>query len=446
LNSITQLVLSIVTAIAFNALFVASEFSLARIRASSIHTQIKTGNFLYKLLHEAVEHLNDYISAAQIGVTVASLCVGAFAEPLFAHLLEPLMQNSWLSLHTSSLTISLFLATCLHVVFGEFIPKILSIQKPETIGLITILPLYAIYIVTKPLIFILNLFSIAFLRIFGLNVSGKTKFSYTEEEILYLIKQSEKEGIIEKSESDMVDNVFEFGETVVREIMTPRTEIVGLEKLVSIRDAASHAIDKKKSKLPVYEKDLDHIIGLIYSIDLLKALYLNPSNGEEPVQTIMREVMRIPESKPIADLLTEFRKGKTQMVTVVDEFGGTAGIVTLEDVIEEIVGDIRDEDEIHEEELIQDISPTEWLISSTVSIDQVNNLLDTEFSDEHYDTIGGFVFGLIGREPELNDTIEFESWEFVVTKLEKKIEQIRITKINKSHAKLEETYEKKGDS
>jgi CBS domain containing-hemolysin-like protein len=411
-----------------NGLYVAAEFSLARCRPSKVESMATNGGFLHKLLLRAVSRLNDYISAAQVGITIASLVLGAIAEPFFSSMLDPLFKSlsvPELLLHPLSFTLSMMVATYIHVVMGEFIPKTLALQYPEQIALATILPLDWSYRVTKPLVWILNTSANSLLKVSGITANNKVVLAYSEEEIKLLVKESQKEGVIERTEEEMVNKVFEFTDTVVREIMTPRTEIIGIEANSGLSKAVDATIINKVSKLPVYEENVDKVIGLVHTADLLK--YLQNANHDILVKEIIRPIMRVPESKPIADLLTEFKRDRVQIAIVLDEFGGTAGLVTLEDIVEELVGDIQDEDEAIDEPIIK-IADNGYLIESRVLIAEINETLGTNFSDEHFDTIGGYVFGLIGREPKVGDEVKFDSWVFKVEKIERKIEQIRLIK------------------
>lgn len=429
LGSLSGHLIFIFLAVLFNALYVAAEFALARCRPSKVENLAARGGFLQKLLLRAVLRLNDYISAAQVGITIASLVLGAFAEPFFSKLILPLLQALVIPeifLHPISFTFSMMLATYIHVVIGEFIPKTLALQYPEEIALATILPLHWSYRITKPLVWVLNNSANAFLRLLGLPTHSKIILAYSEEEIKLLVKESQKEGVIERAEEEMVNKVFEFTDTVVREVMTPRIDIIGIENSLTIAKAAELIIQNRVSKLLVYETNMDNVIGFIHSSDVFMHIY--HQRGEVLLKEILRPIKCVPENKPIADLLTEFRKERIQIAIVLDEFGGTAGLVTLEDIIEELVGDIQDEDDLQDDPILQ-VSDGGYLIESRVSIAEVNEVLGTEFSDQHFDTIGGFVFGLIGRQPQVGDEVIFDGWNFIVEKIERKIEQIKVKRV-----------------
>ncbi|MDJ0624906.1 MAG: hemolysin family protein [Candidatus Caenarcaniphilales bacterium] len=417
----------IVISILLNGLYVAAEFSLARCRHSKVESLANSGGFIHKLLLKAINHLNDYISAAQVGITIASLILGAFAEIFFARIFEPLLtalNTPEFLLHPISFFFAIVIATYLHVVLGEFIPKTLALQHPEQIALATILPLDWSYRLTKPLVWVLNNSANSFLKLLGISPSNKVILAYSEDEIKFLVRESQKEGVIERSEQEMFNKVFEFNDTVVREVMTPRIEIVGVDCNSTIAQAVEIVTEHKVSKLPVFDQNIDNIVGVVHSTDLLRAL----ANKKDDfiVHSMARPIKKVPESKPIADLLTEFKRDRVQIAIVMDEFGGTDGLVTLEDIIEELVGDIQDEDEFLEEPIIE-IEDGGYLIEGRVPINDVNQQIDFDLTDEHFDTIGGFVFGLIGREPKIGDEVIHNQWSFKVEKAdERNIKQVRV--------------------
>ena len=417
---------AILLAILLNGLYVAAEFSLARCRHSKVENMAANGGLADKLLLRAINRLNDYISAAQVGITIASLVLGAFAESFFSHIIDPfliLINTPEFALHPISFILAMAFATYLHVVIGEFIPKTLALQYPEQIALATIVPLDWSYRITKPLVWILNTTANSLIHLMGISANNNVTLAYSEEEIKLLIKESQKEGVIGQSEQEMVNNVFEFTDTVAREVMTPRTDIIGVESNFTVTNVVEIAVKEKVSKIPIYNENIDNVIGMVENRDLLKALSEN--KGNLAIYEFMKAIIKVPENKPIGDLLTDFKKKRLQMAIVLDEFGGTAGLVTLEDIIEELVGDIQDEDEPLEGHIIK-LTERAYLIESRVSIAEVNQVLDTSFSDEHFDTIGGFVFGLIGEEPQVGNEVEFDNWIFRIEKSEKKNMLIKV--------------------
>lgn len=436
-SNLFQLLL-ITVAIAANALFVASEFALARSRMSKIQTlelELNKNTLSMKLVKGALANINDYISAAQIGITIASLIVGAVSEKLFSHIFHYLIETylhfesvSFITIESIAFVFAIATATFLHVILGEFIPKTLAIQNAESIALQTILPLHLFYKFTKPIVFCLNALAILIMRPFGIGELSKGEMIYSEDEIKYLVRQSEKHGVIESAEREMVNNVFEFGDTVVREIMTPRTVMLCLPDTITVKEAVQFCIENQKSKVPIYKDGVDDIVGMIYIPDLLNAL--QKEEDELNIQYLIKPLVRIPESKLISNLLSEFKNNRSRLALVIDEFGGTSGLVTLQDILEEIVGDIElDEAEVQEEE-IESIRHREWLVRGATPIDDINKELNSTFINEHFDTIGGFVFGLLDREPEPGDSVRYGDWLFTITQKDKKIEQIHILLFN----------------
>ena len=421
-----------------NFIYVAAEFSLVRYRPVRLNPSLSCNekNLIDKLISRAVSDLNRYISAAQVGITIASLALGALAEPLFAKLLEPVLELLFIPdqlRHTVSFASSMLVATYLHVVIGEFIPKTLALTDPESIARLTILPLELSLRLTSPLVLVLNYSANLILRIFG--IKGEiASLAYTEEEIKTLLKTSQAQGIIEKDEEEMVNNVLDFDSKVVRQVMTPRTEIIGIKENSTIEEAALQSIKHRVSKLLVYRESLDEIVGFVSNLSLLEII--NSQKKGQKVTELSKEIIKIPEDKPIIDLLSDFKKKGIQIALVLDEFGGTSGLVTLEDLIEELVGDIHDEEESEEETLFKKVDSKTYLIGAYVSISDVNSTLGTNFSSKHFDTIGGYVFGLLGREAKVGDEIiskcdsseeESPSCRFLVEKKSnRKIERIKL--------------------
>jgi len=436
LSQIAPQLFLVLLAVSMNFVYVAAEFSLVRCRPSKFRANTGEKNLFTKLVSQAVSNLNKYISAAQVGITIASLVLGALAEPLFAKLFEPLFDLLSVSVsfkHTVSFIVSMLVATYFHVVIGEFIPKTLALTDPESIAKLTILPLELSLRVTGPLVFVLNHSANLILRIFGIRGEIES-LAYTEEEIKTLLKTSQAHGIIEKDEEQMVNNVLDFDRKVVREIMTPRTEIIGVREDSVVEEAVLKAIKHRVSKLLVYKESLDNITGFISTLSLLEIV--NSKKREEKITKLVKEIIKIPEDKPIIDLLSYFKKNGIQIALVLDEFGGTSGLVTLEDLIEELVGDIHDEEESQEETVFEKIDEKTYLIGAYVSISDVNNELGTNFTNKHFDTIGGYVFGLLGREAKVGDEIiskcssfEEESPEckfLVEKKSNRKIERVKL--------------------
>lgn len=415
-----------------NGFFVAIEFALARVNKTRIEQNVSEGNNTAKIILGALNKIDSYISAAQVGITISSLALGAIAEMTIAKLLLPVLEIFSspdfinVTAHSIALLLALLIVTYFHVVIGEIIPKTVAFVDPEKTAFVLIWPLEIFKSLTSPLVWFLNLSASTILRIFGIT-DLRTTFVYTEDELKMLLNVSQEEGVLEEAEKEMITNIFDFPDTVAREIMTPRTDMICIEANEKIADAAKEIIESKHSRIPIYEDSIDNITGVVTSRDLLEQIHLN--NEQIPLKQIAKPVIKVPESKPIDDLLTELKRKSLQLAIVIDEFGGTSGLVTIEDIVEEIVGEIPDEYDT-EIDPIQILPNSDILVDGKLSIDELNEKLGSDFSKEHYDTIGGLTFGLIGKEPNIGDEVQYENFILKVeVKDKQRVKQVRLKKI-----------------
>lgn len=415
-----------------NGLFVAIEFALARVSKTRIEQKAKEGSKTSKLILTALNKIDSYISAAQVGITISSLTLGAIGELTIAERLAPVIEPllspemTTITAHSIALPAALLLVTYFHVVIGEIIPKTVAFINPERTAFYLIWPLEIFKFITSPLVKVLNLSASSVLRLFGIT-DLRTTFVYTEDELKMLLNVSHEEGVLEEGEKEMITNVFDFPDTVAREIMTPRTDMVCTEANALIEDVVEAIIESKHSRIPIYEGSIDNIIGIVTTRDLLEQVQLG--NRQKTVKDILKRVIKVPESKPIDDLLTELKRKSLQLAIVIDEFGGTSGLVTIEDIVEEIVGEIPDEFDTNLEP-IQVLPNSEILLDGKLTIDEINERLGTDFSKEHYDTIGGVILGLIGKEPKVGDEVENNGYMIKVEiKDNQRIAQVRLKKI-----------------
>ena len=418
--------------ILLNGLFVAIEFALARVNKTRIEQRAKEANNTAKIILGALNKIDSYISAAQVGITISSLALGAISELTIAKWLLPLVETfvtpelTTFTAHSIALLIALIIVTYFHVVIGEIIPKTVAFVDPEKTAFILIWPLEVFKFLTSPLVWFLNFSASRILRLFGIT-DLRTTFVYTEDELKMLLNVSQEEGVLEQSEKEMITNVFDFPDTVAREIMTPRTDMICIDANEKIVDVAKEIIESKHSRIPIFEETIDNITGVITSRDLLEQIH--SGNTQIPVKEIAKPVIKVPESKPLDDLLTELKRKSLQMAIVIGEFGGTSGLVTIEDIVEEIVGEIPDEFDT-ELEPIQILPNNDLLLDGKLNIDEVNEKLGTNFSKEHYDTIGGFTFGLIGKEPNIGDEVECNGYILKVeVKDKQRVKQVRLKKM-----------------
>lgn len=412
-SSILLKILAVLVLVAINAYFVATEFALVAVRRTRIEQRMRGGDPRAKHVAWALDHPDDYISAAQLGITVASIAIGYIAEDSIhalilpyldrIHMVVPLLGGPIITGHLVAIVITLIIVTYLHVVLGEQVPKMIAIQKAEAIALWTTRPTIIIGKIFRPLIKVMSGSASAIMRMFGLEPTGVHSIAHSPEEIRMLVEQSGQEGEIEAEQEQMIHGVFEFPEIMAREIMTPRPDVIALEVSANLDEVVTLLIEEGHSRIPVYEDDLDNIIGILLVKDLLP--YLVGTAGEAFVlREVLREPFFVPDTKRISELLAELRTRNVHLAIVLDEFGGTEGLVTLEDLLEQIVGDIYDEYDLPE----PDFTTTpegDVLIDGGAAIDEVNERFGMELSSDDFDTIGGFIFGALGRVPQPGDSI-----------------------------------------
>lgn len=410
----------IVLLILGNAFFVAAEYALVRVRRTKIEKMIEDGVRAAAVVRQSLEQMDRYISATQVGVTLASLALGAVGEPFIASRVGILFHNilptghSEIWEHGIATAIALFFITSVHVVVGEIMPKSVSLQFPETIALYVARPMQLCLAVFRPLIWLLNGSSNIILKRFGLKAVDSHALAMTEEELLMLLSESKNAGVVTEDEQRMLQRVFKFHDKKVSEIMVPRPDMDGLDLRAGEDDIRS-AFEKGYSRLPVYDHSLDNIKGIVYVKDLLYTL-------QEPalikLVDLLREPAFVPESMSVSKLLKDFQKGKIHMAIVVDEFGDTAGLVTLEDVIEEIVGEIQDEYD-YEPEDVQRAPEGVLIFAGKTAISRFREIFPNfEEPEGSFETVAGLVFQLAGRVPKEGDIIVHGGLSFKITKKE----------------------------
>ncbi|HOS49638.1 MAG TPA: hemolysin family protein [Bacteroidia bacterium] len=415
-----------------NGFFVAAEFAIVKVRASQVDVKANQGNRFAKTSQHILAHMDGYLSACQLGITLASLGLGWIGEPVVAKAVGNIaaMFNANLApenLHQISIVIAFILITVLHIVLGEQVPKTAAIRNPLAFTLIIAFPLRALYAIFAPFIWILNSLSNLMLRIFGLHAADHNEI-HTEEEIRMLLTESEEGGAIKSSENELIQNVFEFDDRVVRQILIPRTKISAIDVESTKEEVVQKVIDEGYSRMPVYQESLDNIIGVVYTKDLIKILYEKNFKG---INDLIRPAYFIPLNKRINDLLREFQTQHIQMAIVTNEFGGTAGIVTMEDIIEELVGEIQDEYD-DEKPPVEKKSETEFIVNATASIGDVNDLLPITIEESpNYDTVSGLLNYIYGRIPAVNEKRVYGGYEFTILKRFKhSVDSVKMTIVN----------------
>ena len=403
--------------ILINGFFVAAEFALVKVRASQLDVVILKGSSRAKLAKELISKLDAYLSATQLGITLASLALGAVGEEVISSLIENLFINTgWvknpLNVHSISLPVALTLLTFFHVTLGEQIPKMLGIKHSLTAILIFAWPLRLFYFICSPFIWLLNKTSNVVLRVFGVKKVGEDDV-HTEEELRLILTESEEGGAIKPSENELIQNVFDFDDRLVKQIMVPQNRVVALDVELGKGEITKRIIEEGFSRIPIYLGDIDNVIGIVHSKDLLKALIENKFRS---LKDIMRPAHFIPESMKINELLRDFQKHHIQMAIVTNEFGSTAGIITMEDIIEELVGEIQDE---HDEEKpnVEKKSDTEFIVNAQATIADVNDALPIALPENaHYETVSGYINYIFGRIPAVNDKRKKDGYELTILK------------------------------
>ncbi len=415
---ITNLII-IAVLIAITAFFVASEFAIVKVRSSRIDQLLAEGNKKAISAKKVITHLDEYLSACQLGITITALGIGWLGEPTFEDLMHPVFERLTLNESVEGLIsfgIAFAIITFLHVVVGELSPKTFAIQKAEAIALNFSKPLILFYKILFPFIWLLNTSARMFTGLFGLKPASEHELAHSEEELRIILSESFEQGEINQSEYSYVNNIFEFDNRLAKEIMVPRTEIIALDKSSSLEEMFVVISEEKFTRYPIVDGDKDNIIGMINIKELLTAS-LNVDMDNFIVEDFINPVIRVIETIPIHDLLLKMQKERTHMAILLDEYGGTAGLVTVEDILEEIVGEIRDEFDSDEIPLIRKVNPNHYLFDAKILIEDVNDLLATHIPDDDVDTLGGWILTQ-KYDVQLNDTLEFEGYEFIVKELD----------------------------
>ncbi|MFC5450222.1 hemolysin family protein [Paenibacillus aestuarii] len=420
-----------------NGFFVAAEFAMVKVRGSRIDTLVEEGRRNAKFAKRIMMNLDAYLSACQLGITLTSLGLGYVGEPTFAKVLEPLFRPLNLPdsvFHTITFVIAFSLMTTLHITLGEQFPKTYAIRKAEQITLGAAGPMVIVYKVMYPFIWILNGISNWMLRRAGIEPTTEHDSAHTEEEIRVLMKESHKNGLIDNTELTLVDNIFEFAETTAKEIMIPRTEMEVLYAGLSFSENLSIAIKEMRTRYPVCDPDKDNIIGFVHIKDLLK-----PDANLKGIKKIIRPITTVPDSIQISDLLKLMQKRKSQMALLIDEYGGTSGLVTLEDIMEEIVGEIQDEFD-EERPTIEIKDEQTFSIDGLLLIDEVNDYFGVDIESDDYDTIGGWIYSQIEIPPSKNQQVTYnDELMFIVEETEHlRISRVIVRKIPEQEAALQQ--------
>ncbi|HJT45715.1 MAG TPA: hemolysin family protein [Chthoniobacterales bacterium] len=426
---------TIAALVALNGFFVACEFAIIKVRASQLDTLVEEGDARARFAKYIRSHLDAYLSATQLGVTLASLALGWVGEEFLAHLIEPFFALGNIHSHAVVTSVSITLAfigiTFMHIVFGELAPKYTAIANPLTVSLRLVRPLGAFYFLFRPAIWILQKSSNLLLnRLFRMKPVAGTELAHTEEELRLILEQSEKSKEVSALGRKLVLNVLDLRERVVRDIMTPRNEVVYLDLEDDFETNVKKAIASKHTRFPLCRENLDNTIGLIHIKELMPIL--RDPNPE--LTKIKRELIPVPEMMPLEKLLSLFLSKHAHLAIVFDEFGGTVGMVTLEDVIEELVGDIQDEFDTEKAEF-QKINANEFTVDGTLGLYELNDLAKLDLESADVSTIGGYVTHLLGHLPKQGEQVRIDGFLVTVSQTDaRRVKQLHFRKVEEPKA------------
>ncbi len=412
-----------------NAFFVAAEFSLVKVRKTRLEQLSNEGNKIAKLALKTLDDVNAMLAAAQLGVTVASIGLGWVGEATAVRLIEPIVAfiphiNHTITAHAIAVPISFILVTMFHVVLGEQLPKCLSIQYPEKIALAVTKPMHIMMVIFKPFVWILTFSGNSILKMFHVCDSSAAQLAHTTQELDLIVDASLDQGVLNETEAEFIHNMFKFSDLTAKQVMIPRTDIVCLPYDISFDELKKIMFESQYTRYPVYKDSMDKIIGFIHVKDIYS---LSVSGKPYSIDNLLRPILLVPETMTLDNLIIEFRKRRAQLAIVVDEFGGTSGIITLEDVLEEIIGEVQDE--FDEEELnIKQVGENKYVANGMMRTDEVAEFFELDedkFDEEDIETIAGLVVKSLGRIAAVGDTVEFNGLKFTVSE----VDGARVTKL-----------------
>ena len=410
-----------------NGFFVAAEFSIVKVRYSQIQIKVQEGNPVAKQLELILKKLDSYLSATQLGITLSSLALGWIGEGTMHHFMDKFLIMMNLSLDDTSVTtislfFSFFIITILHIVFGELVPKSIAIRKSESTAMFVAYPLRGFTIVFQPFIWLMNSMSNGFLRMINIPPAEESDI-HSSEELQLLVKQSADSGEIEEEDYEIIKNAFDFTDHSAKQIMVPRQNILSIDIEDPIEDIINVIVDSGYSRIPVYEGSIDNIIGVLYTKEIIREYIKRNGNlTNTDLRDLMREAFFVVGSKKISDLLKNFQQKKQHLAIVIDEFGGTEGIISLEDILEELVGEIQDEED-EEEKIVEEISENTFWVQATQPLEEINEYLPEKLplSEEgDYNSLAGFILYQLGDIPEENQEFEMFDYHFKILRMQNK--------------------------
>lgn len=410
-----------------NGFFVAAEFSIVKVRYSQIQLKAAEGDSMAKQAEHIIKHLDEYLSATQLGITLASLALGWVGESALHHIVENIFHSFNINMSDASITsvaliISFVLITIMHIVFGELIPKSIAIRKSESTTMATAVPLRVFYTIFKPFIWLMNSMSNGFLRLIKIHPASEQEIHSTEE-LQLLVKQSADSGEIEEENYEIIKNAFDFTDHSAKQIMVPRQNITSIDFEEDINEIINKIMDSGYSRIPVYIDSIDNVIGIFYTKEIIREYVKRKGDlDHEDLKDLMRDAFFVVESKKVSDLLKIFQQKKQHLAIVIDEFGGTEGIITLEDILEELVGEIQDEED-EEEKIVDKIADNTYWVQATQPLDEINEFLPKRLplsEESEYNSLAGFILYELEDIPEENQEFNLDDYHFKILKMNNK--------------------------
>jgi magnesium and cobalt exporter, CNNM family len=431
-------ILVVVLLVALNAFFVAAEFAIVSVRDTRIQQLIDARRTGARTVQRLQQHLDDFLPAVQFGVTLASLALGWIGEPAIAELLlRPLagLPHAIVYAHTAAVVIAFVIITYFHVIMGELVPKSLALQRVERVALSVAGPMDIFITLSRPLLHLMTNSANAVLKLFGSRLMREGGM-HSPEELKLILSSSRRLGLLPPMQAEIMQRALDLENTTVREILVPRQNIFSLPADMTLEDAMARVVEDQHSRIPVYDPKLgkEHIVGVLYSKDLARFMHLRSSMRASSLTTemmlrvrhVMRDILVVPETKPVIDLLAEFRQRKRHLAIVVDEYGSTVGLVTVEDALEQIVGEIEDEFDIAVQPRL--LETGELILEGGANVRDLDSHLHIHLPrDEGFETLGGFIMWRLGRLPQSGDCIEFEGRRYSVLQMQdRRVLQVKV--------------------
>ncbi|KUG13491.1 hemolysin [Elizabethkingia sp. HvH-WGS333] len=407
-----------------NGFFVAAEFSIVKVRYSQIQIKAAEGNALAKKAEYIIKHLDAYLSATQLGITLASLALGWVGESALHHVFEDLFHRFGFAVADSTITTvsvvcSFLIITIMHIVFGELVPKSIAIRKSESTTFFVAYPMILFYNVFKPFIWLMNSISNAFLRLIKIHPASENEIHSTEE-LQLLVKQSADSGEIEEENYEIIKNAFDFTDHSAKQIMVPRQNIFSININDDKKDIVEKMLESGYSRIPVYDGSIDNVIGIFYTKEFIREYIKNFDEWNEfDIKTLLHEPTFVVGSKKISDLMKVFQTKKQHLAIVIDEFGGTEGIISLEDILEELVGEIQDEED-EEEKIVEKVGENVYWVQASQPLEEINEHLPVDLPEnpEQYNTLAGFILHELSDIPEENQEFDLNGYHFKILKMQ----------------------------